>query len=596
MNRMDSARRRSRSLPCRFLGAAGLLSVVLAAGVGHALPAAPASGEPAPKPAATPVRSAAPASTAAPAAPAPQKEGWAAAPDEALDEQVVAPDSPRASMREFLALAKDGNYEAASRYLELAPGADGAKAARQLKAVLDRHLWIDVELLSPEPLGEPDDRLPPMMDEIGKIPRVSGAAEPVRIVRRQMKDGLRWLFTKKTVDRVDELYRGLRDRWFLENMPPWLLKSGPKDLLLWQWLALPLLIAAAWAVGRGLGWITYRVLARLAARTSASWDDTLLVKLRRPIRMLWALVALDIAVPWLALYQPAEAFITKILRAAMFIAVFWGGMRSADTVADLLLSRWGHTPETTGVRSAVTVGKSVAKILLVGLSLVVVLSELGYPVASLITGLGVGTIALALAAQKTVENLFGSISIGIDKPFRVGDFVRIEDFVGTVEHIGLRSTRVRTLDRTVITIPNGRLADMRVESFAERDRIRLAFKLGLVYETTAAQMREVLAGLERVLREQPKIWPDSVTVRFESFADSSLNIEIMAWFMTSEASEFQAIRQEVLLSFMDVVEKAGTSFAFPTRTIHLAHEDRPAPARREGEGEGERAQPPASPA
>jgi len=213
------------------------------------------------------------------------------------------------------------------------------------------------------------------------------------------------------------------------------------------------------------------------------------------------------------------------------------------------------------------------------MGLIVILSEFGYPAASLITGLGVGGVALALAAQKTVENLFGSVSIGVDKPFRVGDFVKVEDVAGTVELIGLRSTRIRTLDRTVITIPNGRLADMRIESFAPRDRIRLSFKLGLIYETTAAQMREVLEGIERSLRDHPKIWSDSLVVRFESFGDSSLNIQVMAWFTTSDFNEFQLIRQEVLLQFMDVVEKAGTSFAFPTQTVHLAGDEKLPPVR-----------------
>jgi MscS family membrane protein len=167
-----------------------------------------------------------------------------------------------------------------------------------------------------------------------------------------------------------------------------------------------------------------------------------------------------------------------------------------------------------------------------------------------------------------VENLFGSVALAIDQPFRVGDFVKVEEFVGTVEEVGLRSTRFRTLDRTLISIPNGRVADMRLESFSARDRMRLACTVGLVYGTTAVQMREVLAGLEGVLRAHPLIWPEAVVVRLKEFAPSSLDIEVMAWFETSEWSEFQLIRQEVLLQFVEVVEKAGTSFAFPTRTVH----------------------------
>jgi MscS family membrane protein len=212
----------------------------------------------------------------------------------------------------------------------------------------------------------------------------------------------------------------------------------------------------------------------------------------------------------------------------------------------------------------------IGKVVVAAIAIVGVLSLFGYPVASLVAGLGLGGLALALAAQKTVENLFGAFSIGVDQPFREGDFVKIEDFVGTVEAIGLRSTRFRTLDRTIITIPNGRLAEMRLESFTARDRLRFSAVIGRVYETTGPQMREVLAGFERVLRQHPRLWQDAVVVRFREFAASSLDIEVMAWFATADWGEFQVIRQEVLLQFMDVVAAAGTSMAFPTRTIHVA--------------------------
>ena len=224
-------------------------------------------------------------------------------------------------------------------------------------------------------------------------------------------------------------------------------------------------------------------------------------------------------------------------------------------------------------------GARIGKALVVAMAIVGILSTLGYPVASLVAGLGIGGLAIALAAQKTVENLFGAFSIGVDQPFREGDFVRVDDFVGTVESIGLRSTRFRTLDRTLITLPNGRLADMRLESFAARDRMRLSTVVGLVYETSSAQMRAVLEGFETVLRGHPKIWPDAIVVRFSELASSSLNVDVMAWFRTSDWSEFQLIRQEILLEFMSVVERAGTSFAFPTTTVHLAAHTDGAPVR-----------------
>jgi MscS family membrane protein len=194
------------------------------------------------------------------------------------------------------------------------------------------------------------------------------------------------------------------------------------------------------------------------------------------------------------------------------------------------------------------------------------LGAIGLPIASLLAGLGIGGIALALAAQKTVENLFGSISIGIDQPFRVGDFITVENVVGTVESIGLRSTRVRTLDRTLVTIPNGKLADLRIESFAERDRIRFLCVLGLTRETRAAAVREVLESARTCLREHPKVWPD-LSVSLVRVTDVSLDVEISAWFSTTDFSEFLRIREEMLLALLEIVERAGTELAYPTRKL-----------------------------
>jgi MscS family membrane protein len=216
---------------------------------------------------------------------------------------------------------------------------------------------------------------------------------------------------------------------------------------------------------------------------------------------------------------------------------------------------------------------------LVVIAVIGFLGSLGLPVGSLLAGLGIGGIAIAFGAQKTVSDLFGAFALGIDQPLREGDYVKIDsDVVGTVESVGLRSTRVRTADRTIVSLPNGKVADMRIETFAVRDRCRLSTTIGLVYSTTAAQMREVLAGFERVLRAHMKIWPASVQVRFTQFSESSLDILINCWFMTSDGDEFALYRQEVLLAFMDVVEQAGTDFAFPTHTVHLVHPPTAPPA------------------
>lgn len=357
----------------------------------------------------------------------------------------------------------------------------------------------------------------------------------------------------------------------------WLTRHGPLGLELWQWLAaLGVIFASA-----GIGWVLSRLvrsaLAQGARRTATTWDDTIIERIAGPLTAAFSVGAAMLLLPFLGLDPDAEGSFRRVARAAWLVTFFWLTWRMID-VGHLvaLRSSWAHRVPSS--RALIPLGARSGKVLVLAIALIAILSLFGYPVASLLAGLGLGGLAVALAAQKTVENLFGAFSIGVDQPFREGDFVKIEDFVGTVEAIGLRSTRFRTLDRTIISIPNGKLADMRLESFTERDRLRLSAIVGVVYGTTASQLRSLLVGFETVLRGHPRIWPDAVVVRFREFAASSLDIEVMAWFQTTDWSEFQSIREEVLLNFMDVVEGVGTSFAFPTRTVHLVREPAPVPA------------------
>jgi MscS family membrane protein len=507
----------------------------------------------------------------------PAPEASAAAPERPSSAAASDTDSPRESLSRYLDLCRAGDYAEAARYLGLpeAERSRGPELARRLKAVLDRHLWLDLDLVSPLSTGDEGDHLPPGTDQIGQLPD-RGRRDPVRMVRLESGSEPMWVFSEATVAHIDLWYAALPDRWMRDHLPDALLRPGPKELLWWQWAALLLLAGVAALGGRLLVFPARFFLGRIFSRTKTQWDDAFLDRIAAPLTLGLALMVAWALVPSLQLYEPARVFVGRVLRAAGLVAIFWALWRSVDlAVSALHASIWTERPSA---RALVSLGGGLAKIIVTALGVVAALSELGYPVAGLLAGLGIGGLALALAAQKTVEHLFGSLSLALDRPFDVGDFVKVEDFVGTVEAIGLRSTRFRTLDRTLITIPNGRVADMRLESFTARDRLRLACTVGLVYETTAAQMRQVLEGLEAVLRGHPRIWPDAVVVRFKEFAASSLDIEIMAWFVTREWSEFQLIRQEILIQFMEVVERAGSSFAFPTRTVHVVDDSRPAGA------------------
>lgn len=357
--------------------------------------------------------------------------------------------------------------------------------------------------------------------------------------------------------------------WLVEHLPAALLAMGPRGLGLWQWLALLPLIAAAGLAGLLLRLVSLALLRRLAAQTASKWDDDAIEALRGPLALAWSLAFLMAVAPLLDPTGAGQALFGPLVRGLLFGTLFWCLLRLVE-VTRHTLSQTEWASRNPASRSLLQLGTRTTKAVTISIAGIAVVSQLGYPVASLLAGLGIGGLAVALAAQKTVENVLGAFSLGFDQPFREGDFVKVEDFVGTVETIGLRSTRFRTLGRTLISIPNGRLAEMRLESYAARDRLRLACTIGIEYGATVAQMRTLLAGLERALREHPKIWPDNVVVRFAEFAASSLDIEVMAWFCTSDWDEFQLIRQDILLRFMDVVEAAGCSFAFPTTTVHVA--------------------------
>jgi MscS family membrane protein len=336
------------------------------------------------------------------------------------------------------------------------------------------------------------------------------------------------------------------------------------------WTITLIAVVIAFLIGRLIVRLARPMLARMAGRTSSDWDDRLVELMASPLSLVLALQALRIASPWLPLDAPGLATLSDVIAIVTTLAVLWTAFRGIDLVRSVLEHRsWAIDRPSS--RSLLSIGGRFAKVTVLAIAGIVALAQLGVSVASLVAGLGIGGLAVALGAQKTLENLFGTLSIGVDQPMREGDVVKLYDFIGTVEQIGLRSTRIRTLDRTIVTIPNGELANQRIESFTVRDQLRLAITIGLVHGTTSQQIRAILAELEAILRHQLKAVPDSVAVRLKELAASSLDIEVGAMFQTKDWAEFQLIRQDVLLAFIAAIEQHGSALAFPTRTIHLAN-------------------------
>lgn len=199
--------------------------------------------------------------------------------------------------------------------------------------------------------------------------------------------------------------------------------------------------------------------------------------------------------------------------------------------------------------------------------------ELGLPLYSVVAGLGIGGLAVALAIRPTLENLIGGIMLYVDQPVRIGDFCSFGDKTGTVETIGVRTTKIRALDRTLITVPNAALADMQLINWAKCDRMLISATIGLRYETGNDQLRHVLVKFREMLHAHPKIDSDTVRVRFAGFGQSSLDIGVRIYALTQDFNEFYAIREDVLLRMSDIVKKSGSSFAFPSQTLYMGRDD-----------------------
>ena len=490
--------------------------------------------------------------------------------------QEVANDSPAASVRAFLTAAGAGRWEDAGRYLSLtaAEAPRRKELAQRLKGVIDSRRVIDLDTLSGASTGKLDDELPPHVEQVGAL-AVDGHDRPIRLTRTSDEDGHYWAFSQTTMARVDQWYEDLPDRrlrdWLSGGRGEVLLRTGFFDLLWWQWLALPIVALLSWGAGRILRTVSRPILRLITSRTATQWDDVLVTSLGPPITLAFALLVFAIGGGLMQLTLPALQWVGALVKAGLAFAFFWACWRAIGVFGTWTLTQpWARNNPST--LSMLTVGSNILRGVVVVIGALGMLAAVGYPASTVLAGLGIGGLALAFGAQKTLENVFGSMALAVDQPLRVGDFVRVDDFVGTVEDIGLRSTRFRTLDRSVVSIPNGQLADQRLESLQLRDRMRLATTIGLTYDTTRAQMVTVIQGLEAVLRAHPRIWSEAMVVKFKEFGASSLDIEVMAWFEVPTWGEFQVCRQEVLLEFMRVVEEAGSSFAFPTQTVHVVQD------------------------
>jgi MscS family membrane protein len=295
--------------------------------------------------------------------------------------------------------------------------------------------------------------------------------------------------------------------------------------------------------------------------------DQHVARLAGPIRILIFALAIWI-ISYLSRSVLTSVFWTYVALTLTVIGATWLCVRVIDGV--FKLKQLQLVVLSSDKVSMVQLGRKLSKIMVVIVGILVIFYIAGINIGAVLAGLGIGGIAVAFAAQKTLENLFGGFMIISDQPIRVGDFCRAGDHLGTVENIGLRSTRIRTLKRTVVSVPNGLLAAMSLENFAMRDKIWFHHTLHLRYETTADQLRYILVEARKMLYEHSKVETPSARVRFTGFGNASLNLEVFAYVLETEYEAYLSIQEDLLLRIMDIIEASGSGLAFPSQTTYLA--------------------------
>jgi len=494
-----------------------------------------------------------------------------------LDAQTAPADplgrsTPRGTVVGFLNAAHKGDWRSAIEFIESPKGEDPVELSTQLSVVLDQGLPPNLDHLSDKPEGDLNDNLPPTKELAGVIDTKGG---PLNVTLDHVRRGNAsiWVFSQDTLKEIPSVYDEFNSTWLTNYIPHPLLRRGWLAVPLWQWLMLAIGAALALLAASAMRVIALPVLRRLFRSLTGEQDDRLLVRLVGPLRGLIALLVLEGAISFLRLPLFARQFwyfsggsLAIIFLGSLFVRVVY--------VSGRLLNRHLERRGGTDATAVIRLGERTLSVLTFCFVGFLLLKQAGLikDATTLVAGVSVGGIAIAFAAQKTLENLFGGISIIFDKTIRVGDYCKIGNQGGTVEDIGLRSTSLRTDERTVLTIPNGQLSTMNIENFAMKEKIFFHHIIGLRRETTAQQMHAILEALRKLLADDARLEPSTSGVRLVKFVPSSLDIEIVAYVLTIDGLKFLQTQEDLLLRIMDTIEASGTAAAFPSQTLYLGRD------------------------
>ncbi len=481
-------------------------------------------------------------------------------------------DTPSGTVLGFLQAAQNGNYKAAADYLQMSAArrqSQGADTAEKLKVLMDRAFVGSLRRLSTRPEGDPLYGAPDRQT-IGVFSN-GDPDVPVILVRvGDPNSGKIWLFSSETLSKVSELYDNIEAHQVESKLPPSLVRNVFLGMPLWQWLALFVAIPVALAIG----WAVVLLLAiprRLWLKFSNRPNLHSYRGMSTPLLVMFSALAHRVIAAYLGLPLLPSLYYYRVIGVLISIGFFWFLLRATSLTMQRLRIH-AISAGRTGTGTLMVLGERLLVALVVIVAFLATLGILGFNLTTVLAGLGIGGIAIAFAAQKTLENLFGGISVLADEVIRVGDTCRFGDRVGTVEDISLRSTRIRTVERTQLSIPNGALATMNIENLTRRDKILFNPTLSVRCETTTDQLRYLLAEIRRMLYQHPKVETDSARIRFASFESGALSLEIFSYILTRDYAEFTAVREDVLLRVLDIVDKSGSGFAFPSQTLYFSRD------------------------
>jgi MscS family membrane protein len=477
--------------------------------------------------------------------------------------------TPRGAVLGFLSVAAKNDNETAAHYLNTKLKDDkAAELAHELFVVLNRRLPANLNQLSNRPEGSLANPLQPNLETIGTIPGRDGNVEIILERIDRGAAGSVWLFSRRTLDSIPDLYNEVNTAPIENVLPEFLTETKIANVPLFGWFAVFIGMPSIYLLTGLLNRILSRVAGQMRRRLQGKPDLPNPNVLPGPIRLLALVLVIRLTLSRYNFTLLQRQFWSSVAAVITIAAIVWLFILLTAGVEEVIRRRLARS-NNMGMSSILRLGRSLVDILAVFAGVFIALYHFGMNPTAALAGLGVGGIAVALAAQKTLENFIGGTSIILDRVVRVGDTVKIGDALGAVEDIGLRSMRIRTLGRTVVSVPNGQIANASLENMSMRDKFWFRQDLNLHKETTGSQMRSFIDGLKERLAQNPLVERTSFRVSFLRFGSFSLDVEIFAYLFARDWNHFLQMQGELLLEIMQLRESIGIKMAIQPQEVRL---------------------------